>query len=47
MTFARLDAPAQEALTQDLVRHWEAHNEGDAAKTRIKAEYLEVRAEVA
>ena len=47
MTFARLDAPAQEALTQDLVRHWEAHNEGGAAKTRIKAEYLEVRAEVA
>jgi ubiquinone/menaquinone biosynthesis C-methylase UbiE len=47
MTFARLDASAQEALTRELVGHWEAHNEGDDAKTRIKAEYLEVRAEVA
>jgi len=46
-TFARLDAPAQEALKKDLVRHWEAHNEGGAEKVRIKAEYLEVRAEVA
>ena len=46
-TFARLDAPAQEALTRDLVRHWEAHNEGGAERVRIKAEYLEVRAEVA
>ena len=45
--FARLDAPAQEALKQDLVRHWEAHNEGGAEKVRVKAEYLEVRAEVA
>jgi ubiquinone/menaquinone biosynthesis C-methylase UbiE len=46
-TFARLDAAAQEALTRDLVRHWEAHNEGSGDKTLIKAEYLEVRAEVA
>jgi ubiquinone/menaquinone biosynthesis C-methylase UbiE len=47
MTFARLDPPAQEALTRDLVQHWEAHNEAGADKVRIKAEYLEVRAEVA
>lgn len=46
MTFARLDTAAQEALTRDLVRHWEAHNEGSADKTFIRAEYLEVRAEV-
>lgn len=46
-TFARLDPAAQEALTRDLVRHWEAHNEGSGDKTLIRAEYLEVRAEVA
>jgi ubiquinone/menaquinone biosynthesis C-methylase UbiE len=47
MTFARLDPQSQDALTRDLVQHWEAHNEGGADKVRLKAEYLEVRAEVA
>jgi SAM-dependent methyltransferase len=46
-TFARLDPQGQEALSRDLVRLWEDHNEGDAGQTAVRAEYLEVRASVA
>ena len=46
-TFARLDAKGQEELTNELVRHWENHNEARDGSTFIRAEYLDVRAEVA
>jgi len=46
-TFARLDATAQRALAEDLTQHWTSRNLGDANRTVIKAEYLEVHARVA
>lgn len=46
-TFARLDEPAQKALADDLTQHWASKNLGDANHTRVKAEYLEVRATMA
>jgi hypothetical protein len=46
-TFARLDEPAQKALAEDLTGHWVKRNLGDANRTIIKAEYLEVYATLA
>jgi hypothetical protein len=46
-TFARLDEPAQKALADDLTQHWASKNLGDANHTKVKAEYLEVRATMA
>ena len=46
-TFARLDAKGQDELTKELVSHWENHNEAHDGSTFIRAEYLDVRAEVA
>ena len=40
--FAGLNETGQKALTDDLVRHWAQHNEGDANRTVIRGEYLEV-----
>jgi SAM-dependent methyltransferase len=40
--FQRLDAAAQKSLTEDLTAHWTKNNQGDANRTMIKAEYLEV-----
>jgi ubiquinone/menaquinone biosynthesis C-methylase UbiE len=44
VAFSRLDANGQEALARDLVQHWENHNEGDANRTIVRLEYLEVLA---
>jgi SAM-dependent methyltransferase len=44
MAFARLDPVGQERLASDLERLWADHNEGDKNHTRVRAEYLEVRA---
>ncbi|MBZ5652356.1 MAG: class I SAM-dependent methyltransferase [Acidobacteriia bacterium] len=46
-TFARLDQAGQSALAGDLTQHWTKNNLGDANRTVIKAEYLEVHATVA
>jgi SAM-dependent methyltransferase len=46
MTFARLDEAGQKALTEELTAHWTANNQGDANHCVIKAEYLEVHAQV-
>jgi ubiquinone/menaquinone biosynthesis C-methylase UbiE len=40
--FAQLDSAAQKAFRDDLIRHWSKHNEGDATRTVVRAEYLEV-----
>jgi ubiquinone/menaquinone biosynthesis C-methylase UbiE len=42
--FAQLDGAGRAALRADLVQHWTKHNEGDANRTVVKAEYLEVHA---
>jgi SAM-dependent methyltransferase len=44
MAFAQLDPAGQKALREDLVRHWTQHNEGDAKRTIVRGEYLEVHA---
>lgn len=41
---ARLDPAAQGAMIAELTGHWAAHNEGDATRTIVRGEYLEVRA---
>lgn len=46
VAFSKLDAQGQEALARETVQHWEKHNEGDSDHTVIRAEYLEVRAQV-
>ena len=38
--------PASSALADDLTQHWTSNNLGDANRTVIKAEYLEVHATV-
>jgi len=45
-TFARLDEAGQRALADELTQHWIRNNLGDANRTEIKAEYLEVHAVV-
>jgi SAM-dependent methyltransferase len=45
-TFARLDEVGQRALADELTQHWIRNNLGDANRTEIKAEYLEVHAVV-
>jgi SAM-dependent methyltransferase len=45
-TFARLDQAGQSTLAEDLTQHWTRNNLGDANRTVIKAEYLEVHATV-
>ena len=47
MTFGAWMLPLRKRLTQDLVRHWEADNEGGAAKTLNQSGVPQVRAEVA
>jgi SAM-dependent methyltransferase len=44
MAFAKLDAAGQRALADELIRHWADHNEGDANRTLVRGEYLEVHA---
>ena len=44
MAFAQLDAAGAKALREDLVSHWTLHNEGDATRTVVRGEYLEVHA---
>jgi len=44
MAFRQLDAAGQKSLREDLVRHWTTHNEGDATRTVVRAEFLEVHA---
>lgn len=46
ITFARLDEAGQRALADELTQHWTSNNLGDANRTVIKAEYLEVHATV-
>ena len=45
-TFARLNDAGQRALADELTQHWTRNNLGDANRTEIKAEYLEVHAVV-
>ena len=42
MAFARLDPNAQAAYAADLERLWTEHNQDEAGRTRLGAEYLEV-----
>jgi ubiquinone/menaquinone biosynthesis C-methylase UbiE len=42
--FDRLDPAKQQALYDDLVRHWTEHNKGSDGHTVVDAEYLEVYA---
>ena len=44
MAFERLDAPKQQALHADLLRHWTEHNEATDGRTVVHGEYLEVHA---
>jgi SAM-dependent methyltransferase len=44
MAFERLDAPKQQALYADLLRHWTEHNEATDGRTVVHGEYLEVHA---
>jgi SAM-dependent methyltransferase len=44
VAFERLDPPGQQALYDDLLRHWTEHNEASDGRTVIHAEYLEVHA---
>ena len=44
MTFERLDAAGQQALYDDLLRHWKQHNESNDGRTVVHGEYLEVHA---
>ena len=42
LAFERLDAATQALYASDLENLWREHNEGDADRTRIHGEYLEV-----
>lgn len=44
VAFSRLDAAGQAAMATELEKLWLAHNEGPANESRVRAEYLEVRA---
>jgi SAM-dependent methyltransferase len=44
MVLARLDAAAQTAMLAEMTEHYAAHNEGDANRTIVRGEYLEVHA---
>jgi ubiquinone/menaquinone biosynthesis C-methylase UbiE len=44
MAFERLDAAKQQALHDDLLRHWAEHNEVSDGRTVVHGEYLEVHA---
>ena len=44
MAFERLDAAKQQALHDDLLRHWAEHNEASDGRTVVHGEYLEVHA---
>jgi SAM-dependent methyltransferase len=44
LALARLDPAAQAAMLNDMTQHWAAHNEGDAHRTVVRGEYLEVHA---
>ncbi|MFZ0736611.1 MAG: class I SAM-dependent methyltransferase [Candidatus Acidiferrales bacterium] len=44
VAFAKLDATGQKELSDELIAHWTKYNQGDAERTLVRAEYLEVHA---
>ena len=44
-TYARLDEAGQKALTEELEKVWQEHNEVGGGQTRVTSEYLAVKAQ--